>query len=52
MEGLEESVWIQSYEGMILEATLARRSALAFWSLGMDEILNVIKCSVRACTKD
>jgi len=34
--------------GISLEATLDNRSALAFWSLGIDEILNAIKCAVRS----
>ena len=49
---IENRPGLKYYEGMSLEAMLAKRSALAFWSLGIDEILNSIKCSVRSYTKD
>ena len=49
---IENLSGLKSSEGINLEATLANRSALAFWSLGIDEILNAMKCAVRSCTKD
>jgi len=52
INSIENLSGLKSSEGIRLEATFAKRSALAFWSLGIDEILNAIKCSVRSCTKD
>ena len=52
INSIENRSGLKSSAGMSLEATLARRSELAFWILGIDEILNAIKCSVRSWTKD
>ena len=49
---IENLSGLKSSEGISLEATFANRSVLAFWSLGIDEILNAMKCEVRSCTKD
>ena len=43
INSIENLSGLKSYEGLSLEATLAKRSALAFWSLGIDEILNTVK---------
>ena len=48
INSIENLSGLKSFEGMSLEATLAKRLALALWSLGIDEILNVVKCSVRS----
>ena len=48
INSIENRSGVKSSEGMSLEATLAKRSALVFWSLGSDEILNAIKFSVRS----
>ena len=48
INSIENWSGLKSSEGMSLEAMLAKRSTLAFWSLGIDEILNAIKCSVRS----
>ena len=52
INSIENLLGLKYYEGMSLEATFAKRSELAFWILGIDEILNAIKCSVISCTKD
>ena len=52
INSIENLSGLNCSEGISLEATLAKRSALAFWSLGIEEILNAMKCSVRSCTKD
>ena len=52
INSIENLSGLKTSEGISLEATFAKRSALAFWSQGIDEILNVIKCSVKYCTKD
>ena len=52
INSIENLSGLKSSEGISLEAMLAKRSALAFWSLEIDEILNAMKCSVRSCTKD
>jgi hypothetical protein len=44
INSIENLSGLKSSEGISLEATLANRSALAFWSLGIDEILNAMKC--------
>ena len=48
INSIENLSGLKSLEGMSLEAMLAKRSALAFWSLGIEEILNAMKCSVRS----
>ena len=52
INSIENRSGLKSSERMSLEATLAKRSAVAFWNLGIDEILNAIKCSIRSWTKD
>ena len=52
INSIENLSGLKSSEGISLEATLANRSVLAFWSLGIEEILNAMKCAVRSCTKD
>ena len=48
INSIENLSGLKSSKGISLEATLAKRSALAFWSLGIEEILNAMKCSVRS----
>ena len=43
INSIENRSGLKSSAGISLEATLAKRSALAFWILGIGEILNAIK---------
>ena len=52
INSIENLSGLKYSDGISLEATLAKRSTLAFWSLGIEEILNAMKWSVRSCTKD
>ena len=42
INSIENLSGLKSSEGISLEATLAKRSALAFWIMGIEEILNAI----------